>query len=73
LLDGVQDDVYADSMLLTAYGVVMEITSESQSSRVIVLNSTADEGIIPTAFEEVHLTSMIVESASIHKANIMSL
>ena len=70
LLDGPQDDVYADPMLLNAYGIVVEMTSESQSSRVIVLNSTAYEGNTPTTFEEVHLTSLeydIVESTRILK------
>ena len=55
LLDGERDYVYADSVLLNAYGVVMEIASASQSSRIIALNATASEGVTPTAFEEVHL------------------
>ena len=58
LLDGEQDDVYADPVLLNMYGVVTEIASASQSSRIIVLNATVSEGVTPTAFEEVHSSCM---------------
>ena len=54
LLDGEQDDVYADRALLDGYGVAMEIAGASQTSRIITLNATAPEGVTPTAFEEVH-------------------
>ena len=58
LLDGEQDDVYADPVLLNAYGVVMETANTSQSSRIIALNATAYGGVTPTAFEEVHYYCM---------------
>ena len=54
MLDGEQDDVYADPVLLNAYGVVTETANASQGSRIIALNATASEGVTPSAFEEVH-------------------
>lgn len=58
LLNGEQDHVYADPVLLSTYGVAMEIVNTSQSSRVIMLNTVA-EGVTPTAFEEVHSACII--------------
>ena len=43
-------------MLLDAYGVDMEISSDDNSSRMIVLNTASPDGISPMAFEEVSTT-----------------
>lgn len=53
MLDGEQDHVYADPVLLSTYGVVMETANTGQSSRDIFLRATGNEGVTPTAYEEV--------------------